>query len=267
MERGVGASSPIPTFPQTNGLAGFVECVGLLDVLAQLGEAAGRKINFNDRKLRVVESRAQRAESIRKQHRAFRASQRLHCGPAGKRFSVGIVVAPANFEIPETRVIAIGWPGPSRDVRSLYRQACMKRAVIDHVNSPRGLTGPRRIERFGWSGAGTGAEKDCGDEHDLLDRSRNFPDQPGPILHPDHSSDALRFQRSDDAGRARLRRAVGLSPILWGNSPNLVGSTESRPTGREISYYFFCRKNYKKSLAPVPHSMDRGHFLCENLFS
>jgi len=45
-----------------------------------------------------------------------------------------------------------------------------------------------------------------------------------------------------------------------------------RMAGGEISqairispeYYFFCRKNYEKSLARVPPSVDRGRFRAKN---
>ena len=87
--------------PETNGLAGFVERVGLFDVLAQPGEAAGGKIDFNDRKLRVLEFRAQRVESIGKQDRPLRAGQGFQRDPGGERLPVAIVLAPADFEILE----------------------------------------------------------------------------------------------------------------------------------------------------------------------
>ena len=54
---GIGPASPIPAFPQTNRPAGLVEGVGLFDVLAQAGKAAGGKIDFDDRKLWVFEFR------------------------------------------------------------------------------------------------------------------------------------------------------------------------------------------------------------------
>ena len=184
---------PSVAFPQPNGLAGFVERVGLVDVLAQSGKSCGRKIDCNDRKLWVVELRAERAKPVGEQHRALGAGQCFHCDPARERFSVAIIVAPADLQIFETGVIPLGWPDPARDVQSLHGQACVKRAVIDHVNGPRGLAGPGRIERF--SGSSTGTEERYGDESDLPGRSHKSPDQPKAIFHPDNSPRTQYFQR------------------------------------------------------------------------
>jgi hypothetical protein len=195
IEGGIRPPSPIPTFPQMNGLSGFVERVGLLDVLAQSGEASGRKINFNDRKLRVIQFRPERAKSISQHYRAPRTGQCLDRDPRSQRFSVAVIITPAHLEIFETRVIAIGGPDPPQDVRSLHRQTCVKRPVINHINGSMRLARPGRIERFGRSGTASGAQEQDGGESDPLDRSRNFPDQPGTTRHPDNSPRSRCFQR------------------------------------------------------------------------
>src|SRR5450755_667441 len=82
VECGIGTASPIPTFPQTNGPACFIECVSLLDVLAQSGEASSGQIDFDHRETRGIQLLSQRTEPIRKQHRALRAGQRFHRAPA-----------------------------------------------------------------------------------------------------------------------------------------------------------------------------------------
>lgn len=188
VECGIGPASAIPAFPQTNRPAGFVQGVGPFDVLTQSGKAAGRKIDFNDRKLWVLEFRAERVESIGEQDRPLRTGQGFQRDPAGEGLPVAVVIAPADFEILGPGVIAIGRPGPARDVRSLHGHAGVKRAMIDHVNGPSALTGLRWIERLDRSGAGNAKKEGCGQESVTRQTT-------GPSFHPDNSSEARRFQR------------------------------------------------------------------------
>jgi hypothetical protein len=193
VERGIGAARAIPAFPEANGPVGFIERVRLVDVLAQPRKSSGRKINRHDRKFRVCQPRSERAESVGEQYRPFRAGQGPERDPAGERFSIAIVIAPADLEIFETGVIALGRPDSPRYVRSLHSQAGVERAVIDHVNGPDGFACPGRIERFDRSGTGAGAEED-GDGETGRENGAGIAIK--PALHPDSSPEALRFQRS-----------------------------------------------------------------------
>ena len=85
---------------------------------------------------------AERVESIGEQNRAVRAGQRVHGDPTGQGLPVAVVLAPADFEVLEPGIVAIGRPDPAGDVRSLHGQTGMKRAVIDDVNGPGFFSGP-----------------------------------------------------------------------------------------------------------------------------
>ena len=195
VEGGISAASPIPTAAQTNLPSRFVECIGLLDVLTESGEAGGGKIDFNHGEVRLTKFLPQGVESIGEKDGSSRTGQRFERDAGSQRPSVSIVVAPTHFEIFAPGVIPIRRPTAPGDIRSSDRESGMKLAVVDDINGSGRLAQPRRVEGFVRPGTACGQEDHEKDETESLDRAGQVPESAGAIFHPDNSSRTECFQR------------------------------------------------------------------------